>query len=54
MLQAALGDSNIGFLNNSMSTSTTTSPEKVPSPPTDHRYFTVINSYSLRKHFYLY
>ncbi|KDR07589.1 Forkhead box protein P4 [Zootermopsis nevadensis] len=36
-LQAALGDSNIGFLNNSMSTSTTTSPEKVPSPPTDHR-----------------
>ncbi|XP_021940543.1 forkhead box protein P1 isoform X4 [Zootermopsis nevadensis] len=35
--EAALGDSNIGFLNNSMSTSTTTSPEKVPSPPTDHR-----------------
>ncbi|GFG29383.1 hypothetical protein Cfor_06124, partial [Coptotermes formosanus] len=37
MLQAALGDSNIAFLNNSMSTSTTTSPEKVPSPPTEHR-----------------
>ncbi|PNF19416.1 hypothetical protein B7P43_G03604 [Cryptotermes secundus] len=36
-LQAALGDSNIGFLNNSMSTSTTTSPEKVPSPPLEHR-----------------
>ncbi|PSN57857.1 Forkhead box protein P4, partial [Blattella germanica] len=36
-LQAALGDSNLGFLNNSMSTSTATSPEKVASPPTDHR-----------------
>lgn len=36
-LQAALGDSSIAFLNNSMSTSTTTSPEKVPSPPTEHR-----------------
>ncbi|KAJ9583355.1 hypothetical protein L9F63_022317, partial [Diploptera punctata] len=36
-LQAALGDSNMGFLNNSMSTSTATSPEKVASPPTEHR-----------------
>ncbi|XP_049845802.1 forkhead box protein P1 isoform X3 [Schistocerca gregaria] len=35
--EAALGESNMGFVNNSMSTSTATSPEKVPSPATEHR-----------------
>nr|CAD7568183.1 unnamed protein product [Timema californicum] len=41
MVEAAgertLGDSNMGFLNNSMSTSTATSPDKVCTPPGDHR-----------------
>ncbi|XP_063218786.1 forkhead box protein P1-like isoform X4 [Bacillus rossius redtenbacheri] len=35
--EVALGDSNMAFLNNSMSASTTTSPDKVSSSPTEHR-----------------
>jgi hypothetical protein len=35
-LQAALGESNIGFLNNSVVASKTPSLEKVPFAPTEH------------------